>query len=290
MPRGGSPTLPCNRRVSAAAAPIVTSSDSTGYDPLPVGYDPFRPLANNRQYPVPHRDRSRRMTMATKWLFVAPVAGALGIGAGIGVRPTPHGRCSRRKPSRTSSPRSRCRSPASCCSTAGSATSRARGEVDGRRPGRSDLPRDRTSTTCSRAWSWRTSTAAASPPSATTAASRSRAPSSSFAINLNGNPTFAGIVSQMRGERVEVVLTPGAANQPGKLIGRHRRRREAEGARGQRATVDVEVLNMWCAEGLRRSSCPTCSSCRFANPRDRERVPPGARRAGAVATTARRRR
>ena len=41
----------------------------------------------------------------------------------------------------------------------------------------------------------------------------------SFAINLNGNPTFAGIVSQMRGERVEVVLTPGAANQPGKLIG-----------------------------------------------------------------------
>ena len=42
---------------------------------------------------------------------------------------------------------------------------------------------------------------------------------SSFAVNLNGNPTFAGIVSQMRGERVEVVLTPGAANQPGKLTG-----------------------------------------------------------------------
>src|SRR5215831_7677062 len=34
---------------------------------------------------------------------------------------------------------------------------------------------------------------------------------SSFAINLNGQPTFASIVSQMRGERVEVVLTPGAA-------------------------------------------------------------------------------
>ena len=42
---------------------------------------------------------------------------------------------------------------------------------------------------------------------------------SSFAINLNGNPTFAGIVSQMRGERVDVVLTPGAVNQPGKLSG-----------------------------------------------------------------------
>src|SRR5688500_19763913 len=41
----------------------------------------------------------------------------------------------------------------------------------------------------------------------------------SFAINLNNNPTFAGIVSQMRGERVEVVTTPTAANQPGKLNG-----------------------------------------------------------------------
>ena len=42
---------------------------------------------------------------------------------------------------------------------------------------------------------------------------------SSFAINLNGAPTFAAIVTQMRGERIEVVLTPGAANQPGKLNG-----------------------------------------------------------------------
>ena len=38
---------------------------------------------------------------------------------------------------------------------------------------------------------------------------------SSFAINLNGNPTFAGIVSQMRGERIEVAMTLGATNQPG---------------------------------------------------------------------------
>src|SRR6187431_1309565 len=41
----------------------------------------------------------------------------------------------------------------------------------------------------------------------------------SFAIDLNGQPTFASIVQQMRGERVEVVLTAGAANQPGKLSG-----------------------------------------------------------------------
>src|SRR5437867_4544613 len=42
---------------------------------------------------------------------------------------------------------------------------------------------------------------------------------SSFAINLNDNPTFAGILAQARGERVEVTVLPNAANQPGKLTG-----------------------------------------------------------------------
>ena len=52
---------------------------------------------------------------------------------------------------------------------------------------------------------------------------------SSFAVNLTGNPTFANIVGQMRGERVDVVLNPGAANQPGKLSGRDRGRGEGQG-------------------------------------------------------------
>src|SRR3954451_14890335 len=42
---------------------------------------------------------------------------------------------------------------------------------------------------------------------------------SSFAINLNGNPTFANIIQQARGERFEVTISPTAQNQPGKLIG-----------------------------------------------------------------------
>ncbi len=88
---------------------------------------------------------------------------------------------------------------------------------------------------------------------------------SSFAINLNSNPTFAGIVSQMRGERVDVVLTPGATNQPGKLSGvivgvEHQK--EAKG----NTTVDVEVLNMWCAEGLRSVKLPEIQQLKFANP------------------------
>src|SRR5207302_3957542 len=42
---------------------------------------------------------------------------------------------------------------------------------------------------------------------------------SSFAINLNNNPTFAQILSQARGERVEVTIQPTATAQPGKLVG-----------------------------------------------------------------------
>ena len=90
---------------------------------------------------------------------------------------------------------------------------------------------------------------------------------SSFAINLNDNPTFAGILSQMRGERVDVVLTPGAANQPGKLSGVIVGVEKAKVAAGNGpATVDVEVLNMWCAEGLRSVKLPDVQQLQFANP------------------------
>jgi hypothetical protein len=90
---------------------------------------------------------------------------------------------------------------------------------------------------------------------------------SSFAINLNGNPTFAGIVSQMRGERVDVVLTPSAVNQPGKLSGVIVGVEKQKVAAGNGpATVDVEVLNMWCAEGLRSVKLPDVQQLKFANP------------------------
>src|SRR5688572_29338164 len=88
---------------------------------------------------------------------------------------------------------------------------------------------------------------------------------SSFAINLTGNPTFAGIVSQMRGERVEVAISPTAANQPGKLSG------TIVGVEHQKvpagtAAVDVEVLNLWCAEGMRAVKMADVQSLRFSNP------------------------
>src|SRR6266567_8172288 len=69
---------------------------------------------------------------------------------------------------------------------------------------------------------------------------------SSFAIDLNGNPTFANIVQQARGERVEVTVSPTAANQPGKLVGTVVGVEVQKVASGN-AVTDAEVLNMWCA-------------------------------------------
>jgi hypothetical protein len=88
---------------------------------------------------------------------------------------------------------------------------------------------------------------------------------SSFAVNLNGNPTFSGILSQTRGERVDVVLTPGAANQPGKLSGVVVGVEQQKIAQGS-TTLDVEVLNMWCAEGLRSVKLQEIQQLKFANP------------------------
>jgi hypothetical protein len=88
---------------------------------------------------------------------------------------------------------------------------------------------------------------------------------SSFAINLNGNPTFASIVSQMRGERIEVVMTPGAVNQPGKLSGVIVGVEHQKEAKGNTA-IDAEVLNMWCAEGLRSVKLTDIQQLKFSNP------------------------
>jgi hypothetical protein len=88
---------------------------------------------------------------------------------------------------------------------------------------------------------------------------------SSFAINLNGNPTFSGILAQMRGERIEVAVSPTAANQPGKLTGTIVGV-EAQKVPAGNAVVDVEVLNMWCAEGMRSVRLSDVQSLRFSNP------------------------
>ena len=87
----------------------------------------------------------------------------------------------------------------------------------------------------------------------------------SFAINLNGNPTFAQILIQARGEKVEVVMQQTATGQPGTLTG------SIIGIETQQFpakdnAIDVEVLNLWCAEGVRAVKMNEIQRLRFQNP------------------------
>ena len=88
---------------------------------------------------------------------------------------------------------------------------------------------------------------------------------SSFAVNLTGNPTFSGIVGQMRGERIEVSVSPTASNQPGKLTGTIVGVEHQKVPVGSQA-IDAEVLNMWCAEGMRAIKFGDIQALRFSNP------------------------
>jgi hypothetical protein len=87
----------------------------------------------------------------------------------------------------------------------------------------------------------------------------------SYAVNLNNNPTFGAILTQMRGEKVEVVLNQTVTNQPGTVSG------SIMGIEKQRQTskegvVETEVLSMWCAEGVRAFKLTDIQRLRFLNP------------------------
>lgn len=87
----------------------------------------------------------------------------------------------------------------------------------------------------------------------------------SFAINLNNNPTFANILTQARGEKVEVVMQQTATGQPGtisgSIIGVESQRQQAKDS-----AINLEVLNLWCAEGVRNVKLNEVQRLRFQNP------------------------
>ena len=87
----------------------------------------------------------------------------------------------------------------------------------------------------------------------------------SFAINLTGNPTFAQILTQARGEKVEVVQQQGAAAQPATLTGTVVGLERQKVAAGK-DTIETEVLNLWCADGLRALKLSEVQRVRFLNP------------------------
>src|SRR5579872_2590644 len=87
----------------------------------------------------------------------------------------------------------------------------------------------------------------------------------SFAINLNGNPSFGAILNQARGEKVEVVLQQTNATQPGTLTGTVVGVEHQKQAIGKE-TVEVELLNLWCADGMRSLKLTEVQRVRFLNP------------------------
>src|SRR5262249_8200519 len=87
----------------------------------------------------------------------------------------------------------------------------------------------------------------------------------SFAINLTGNPTYADVLHQARGEKVEVALSnagPGAAGTlTGSIVGVESQKQ----AVGKEA-VETTVLNLWCSDGMRAVKLSEVQRCRFLNP------------------------
>ena len=91
----------------------------------------------------------------------------------------------------------------------------------------------------------------------------------SFAINLTGNPSFGAILNQARGEKVEVVLQQVNATQPGTLSGTVvgiEKQRIAQSPGTAVPGLEVELLNLWCADGMRSLKMNEIQRVRFLNP------------------------
>jgi hypothetical protein len=87
----------------------------------------------------------------------------------------------------------------------------------------------------------------------------------SFAIDLTTNPTFGQILNQARGEKIEAVLQQTQASQPGTLTGvimGVEKKKEAVA----KDVVESEMLNLWCAEGMRCIRLGDIQRLRFLNP------------------------
>jgi hypothetical protein len=88
----------------------------------------------------------------------------------------------------------------------------------------------------------------------------------SFAINLTQNPGYGQILNQARGEKVEVNLQASNNAQPGTLTGTIIGVEAKEEAVSKDKIVHVEMLNLWCAEGMRSLRMPDVLRVRFLNP------------------------
>jgi hypothetical protein len=86
----------------------------------------------------------------------------------------------------------------------------------------------------------------------------------SFAVDLTANPSYAQLLQQARGEKVEVSLSQAAGGQPATLTGTvvgTERQRQPTG----KEPIDVDVLNLWCPDGMRAVRLPDVQRVRFLN-------------------------
>src|SRR4051794_31513869 len=88
----------------------------------------------------------------------------------------------------------------------------------------------------------------------------------SFALNLTANPPLADLLNQARGEKVEVSLQQGAAGQPASLTGTVLGVEKQRQPQGKDNTVEVALLNLWCADGLRSLKLSEVQRVRLLSP------------------------
>ena len=88
----------------------------------------------------------------------------------------------------------------------------------------------------------------------------------SFAVNLNGNPTYGQILNQARGEKVEVVFRPRkdapTEKLTGTLVGMQSQAQQIDKDR----LVEVELLNLLGVAGLQSLPLEQVQTVRFLNP------------------------
>ncbi len=83
----------------------------------------------------------------------------------------------------------------------------------------------------------------------------------SFAIDMSRNPGFAEILNQARGERVEVALANAASGAlTGTIVGVEKQKQVVN-----KDVNEVQVLNLWCADGMRGIKLAEVQKVRFLN-------------------------
>src|SRR5262249_3617995 len=82
----------------------------------------------------------------------------------------------------------------------------------------------------------------------------------SFALNLTGNPPLAAILNQARGEKVEAVTQAGSCS--GTVVGVEKQKQQV----GKDGVLEIDVLNLSCADGLRSLKMSEVQRVRFLNP------------------------